>query len=226
MLIQIPNVLTKAQVAECRKVTDDAKWIDGRGTAGPQAAAVKMNLQLPENSPEARGLGDMVLEALFRSPLFVSFSLPQAILPPMFNRYGEGQFFGSHIDSSIRSLPNGARMRTDLSITVFLAERDEYDGGELVVEDSYGAHQVKLAAGDAVIYPATSLHHVKPVTRGFRVASFFWIQSMIRDERARLMLYELDQTIQKLTTQLGVDHAEVVTLTGIYHNLIRFWAET
>lgn len=225
MLIQIPDVLTKAQVAECRKVTDDAKWIDGRGTAGPLAAAVKANLQLPENSPEARRLGEMVLEGLFRSPLFVSFSLPQRILPPMFNRYGEGQFFGSHIDSSIRALPGGARMRTDLSITVFLAEPDEYDGGELVIEDSYGSHQVKLAAGSAVIYPATSLHHVKPVTRGFRVASFFWIQSMVRDERARILLYELDQTIQRLTGDLGIENAEVVRLTGIYHNLIRYWAE-
>jgi PKHD-type hydroxylase len=226
VLIQVPNVLTKAQVAECRKVTDDAKWIDGRGTAGPQAAAVKMNLQLPENSPDARRLGEMVLEALFKQPLFVSFALPQQILPPMFNRYGEGQFFGSHVDSSIRALPNGARMRTDLSITVFLAEPDEYDGGELTVEDNYGTHDMKLAAGDAVVYPATSLHHVKPVTRGFRVASFFWIQSMIRDERARIMLFDLDQTIQKLTTNLGVENAEVVRLTGIYHNLIRFWAET
>lgn len=225
MLIQIPSVLSKAQVAECRKVTDDAKWIDGRGTAGPQAAAVKMNLQLPENAPEARQLGEMVLEALFRSPQFVSFSLPQRILPPMFNRYGDGQFFGSHIDSSIRALPGGARMRTDLSITVFLAEPEEYDGGELVVEDSYGTHQVKLPAGGAVIYPATSLHRVNPVTRGFRVASFFWIQSMIRDERARIMLFDLDQTIQKLTSSLGVENPEVVRLSGLYHNLIRYWAE-
>jgi PKHD-type hydroxylase len=226
VLIQVPNVLTKAQVAECRKVTDDAKWIDGRGTAGPLAAAVKMNVQLPEGSPESRRLGEMVLEGLFRSPLFVSFALPQQILPPMFNRYGEGQFFGSHIDSSIRALPGGARMRTDLSITVFLAEPDEYDGGELVVEDNYGPHEIKLAAGDAVVYPATSLHHVKPVTRGFRVASFFWIQSMIRDERARIMLFELDQTIQGLTSERSVEDAAVVRLTGIYHNLIRFWAET
>lgn len=225
MLIQIPEVLSKAQVAACREVTDDAKWIDGRATAGPQAAAVKMNVQLPENAPEARRLGEMVIEALFRSPLFVSFALPQRILPPMFNRYGEGQYFGSHIDSSIRALPGGMRMRTDLSITVFLAEPDEYDGGELVIEDSYGAHQIKLPAGGAVVYPATSLHHVKPVTRGFRVASFFWIQSMVRDERARIMLFDLDQTIQKLTGSLGVDNAEVVRLSGLYHNLIRYWAE-
>ncbi len=226
MLIQVPKVLTKDQVAACRKVIDDARWVDGRGTAGPQAAAVKQNMQLPETLPEARQLGEMVLEALYKSPTFISFALPLRILPPMFNRYGEGQFFGSHVDSSIRSLPGGARMRTDLSITVFLAEPDEYDGGELVVEDNYGSHEVKLAAGDAVIYPATSLHHVKPVTRGFRVASFFWIQSMVRDERARIMLFDLDQTIQKLTTELGVEHAEVVKLTGLYHNLIRFWAET
>lgn len=226
MLIQVPKVLTKAQVAECRTVTDDAKWIDGRGTAGPLAAAVKMNMQLPEGSPESRRLGEMVLEGLFKQPLFVSFALPQQILPPMFNRYGAGQFFGSHVDSSIRGLPNGARMRTDLSITVFLAEPGEYDGGELCVEDSYGTHELKLAAGDAVVYPATSLHHVKPVTRGFRVASFFWIQSMIRDERARIMLFDLDQVIQKLTSELGIENAEVVRLTGIYHNLVRYWAET
>lgn len=227
MLIQVPNVLTKAQVAACRKVTDDAKWIDGRGTAGPQAAAVKQNMQLPETSPEARQLGEMVLDALFKSPLFVSFALPLRILPPMFNRYGSGQFFGSHVDSSIRAVAGtGTRMRTDLSVTLFLAEADEYDGGELCVEDNYGTHEIKLRAGDAVLYPSTSLHLVKPVTRGYRVASFFWIQSMIRDERARIMLFDLDRAIQKLTTELGVENAEVVRLTGIYHNLVRYWAET
>jgi PKHD-type hydroxylase len=227
MLIQVPKVLTKEQVAACRKVTDDAKWIDGRGTAGAHAAAVKQNMQLPETAPEARQLGDMVLQALSKSPLFISFALPLRVLPPMFNRYGSGQFFGSHVDGSIRGIPGtGMRMRTDLSVTLFLAEPDEYDGGELSVEDDYGTHEVKLAAGDAVVYPATSLHHVKPVTRGFRVASFFWVQSMVRDERARRMLFELDQTIQRLTATLGVDNAEVVRLGGIYHNLIRYWAET
>lgn len=227
MLIAVPKVLTKDQVRACRKVTDDAKWIDGRATAGPQAAAVKQNLQLPDNSPEAHQLGDMVLEALFKSPLFVSFALPHRVLPPMFNRYGTGQFFGSHVDAAIRGIPNsGVRIRTDISVTLFLAEPTEYDGGELCVLDSYGTHEIKLAAGDAVLYPATSLHHVKPVTRGFRVASFFWIQSMVRDERARTMLFDMDQTIQRLTSTLGLENAEVVKLSGIYHNLIRYWADT
>jgi PKHD-type hydroxylase len=183
-------------------------------------------MQLPETSPEARQLGEMVLESLFKNPLFVSFALPQRVLPPMFNRYGSGQFFGSHVDGSIRGIPGtGMRMRTDISITLFLAEPDEYDGGELCVVDDYGTHEVKLAAGGAVLYPATSLHHVKPVTRGFRVASFFWIQSMVRYERARRLLFYLDQTIQKLTTTLGVENAEVVRLSGIYHNMIRYWAD-
>lgn len=226
MLIAVPKVLTKEQVAACRKVTDDAKWMDGRATAGPQAAAVKQNMQLPDNSTEARQLGEMVLDGLFKSPLFVSFALPHRILPPMFNRYGDGQFFGNHVDGAIRMIPGtGVRMRTDVSVTLFLAEQDEYDGGELCVLDSYGTHDIKLAAGDAVLYPATSLHHVKPVTRGVRVASFFWVQSMVRDERARTMLFDMDQTIQKLTSTLGVENAEVVRLSGIYHNLIRYWAD-
>lgn len=227
MLIQVPHVLTKEQVAACRKVIDDAKWVDGRGTAGAHAAAVKQNMQLPENSPEARQLGEMVLQALSSSPLFISFALPLRVLPPMFNRYGSGQFFGSHVDGAIRGIPGtGMRMRTDVSCTLFLAETDEYDGGELCVLDDYGTHEIKLSAGDAVLYPATSLHHVNPVTRGFRVASFFWVQSMVRDERARRMLFDLDQTIQRLTTKLGVEDPEVVRLGGIYHNLIRYWADT
>lgn len=226
MLIAVPQVLTKEQVAACRKVTDDAKWIDGRATAGPQAAAVKQNMQLPDNSPDTRQLGEMVLDSLFKSPLFISFALPFRVLPPMFNRYGAGQFFGSHVDGAIRGIPgSGIRMRTDVSATLFLAEPGEYDGGELCIQDSYGIHEIKLAAGDAVLYPATSLHHVQPVTRGFRVASFFWIQSMVRDERARTMLFEMDQAIQKLTSTLGVENAEVVRLSGIYHNLIRYWAD-
>ncbi|MFA5957790.1 Fe2+-dependent dioxygenase [Hyphomicrobium sp.] len=226
MLIVVPKVLTKEQVAASRMVTDDAKWIDGRATAGAQAAAVKQNMQLPDSAPEARQLSEMVLEALFKSPLFVSFALPLRVLPPMFNRYGSGQFFGSHVDGAIRGIPGtGARMRTDVSVTLFLSEPDEYDGGELCVVDSYGTHEIKLQAGDAVLYPATSLHHVKPLTRGFRVASFFWVQSMVRDERARTMLFDMDQTIQKLTTSLGVKNPEVVGLSGIYHNLIRYWAD-
>ena len=227
MLIQIPRALTKEQVANCRKVTDDGRWIDGRATAGPQAAAVKQNVQLPEDAPEARQLGELVLQALFANPLFVSFALPLRVLPPMFNRYGSGQFFGSHVDSSIRGIPGtGVRIRTDVSVTVFLTEPEEYDGGELCIVDNYGTHEVKLAAGDAVLSPATSLHHVRPVTRGLRTASFFWIQSMVRDERARTMLFDLDQSIQLLTSTLGVEHPEVVRLSGIYHNLVRYWADT
>lgn len=226
MLIVVPEVLSKEQVAASRKIIDDAKWVDGRSTAGTQAAAVKQNMQLPDTSPEARQLGEMVLAALFKNARFVSFALPLRVLPPMFNRYSSGQFYGSHVDSAIRAIPgSGARMRTDVSITLFLAEPDEYDGGELCVVDDYGTHNIKLAAGDAVLYPATSLHHVNPVTRGTRVASFFWVQSMVRDERARTMLFDLDQTIQKLSSTLAVENAEVVRLTGIYHNLIRYWAD-
>lgn len=226
MLIVVPKVLSKEQVGTARKIIDDAKWVDGRVTAGAQAAAVKENMQLPEGAPEAQQLGEMVLQALFKSPLFVSFCLPLRVLPPMFNRYSSGQFFGSHVDSAIRAIPgSGARMRTDISITLFLSEPNEYDGGELSVVDNYGSHDVKLAAGDAVLYPATSLHHVTPVTRGARVASFFWVQSMVRDERARAMLFDMDRTIQKLTSDLGVENAEVVALIGIYHNLVRYWAD-
>lgn len=223
MLIQIPNILTKQQVAECRKAFDEAEWVDGRGTAGPQAASVKNNMQLPDG-PRTRELGNMILEALGRNPLFISAAVPLRVLPPMFNKYGEGQSFGSHIDGSIRAVPGG-RIRTDLSMTVFLAEPDEYDGGELLIEDHYGAQSVKLSAGDAVLYPSTSVHRVTPVTRGYRVASFFWLQSMIRDDGARRMLYDLDQSIQQLTVDRGHEDQTVVKLTGIYHNLLRRWAE-
>jgi PKHD-type hydroxylase len=226
VLICIPGVLTKEQVAHCRKVMDKADWVDGRVTAGAQSGSVKHNNQLPEGSPASNQLGDLVVEALSRSPLFISAALPLRIFPPLFNRYGVGQRFGTHVDGAIRAVPGTpVRIRTDLSVTLFLAEPDEYDGGELAVEDKYGAHEVKLPAGDMVLYPSTSLHHVTPVTRGFRVASFFWLQSMIRDDGNRTLLFELDQSIQELTAEKGVDDPVCVRLTGIYHNLVRTWAE-
>jgi len=226
VLITIPKVLSKPQVAQCREVMDKTEWVDGRATAGQQAATVKRNGQLPDGA-HARRLGDMVLEALGRSALFVSAAVPLRVLPPMFNRYGEGQYFGSHIDGSIRTIAGtGIRLRTDMSCTLFLAEPDEYDGGDLVIEDVYGSQAVKLPAGDMVLYPSTSVHHVTPVTRGFRVASFFWLQSMVRDDGARRMLFDLDQSIQKLTMDHGHEDPTVVKLTGLYHNLLRRWAET
>lgn len=224
MLIQIPKVLTKEEVSKCRQAFDEAEWVDGRGTAGPQAAAVKRNMQLPD-APHTRELGNMILDALARNPLFMSAALPLRVLPPMFNKYGEGQYFGSHIDGAIRNIPGG-RIRTDLSMTVFLAEPEDYDGGELLIEDHYGAQSVKLPAGDMVLYPSTSVHKVTPVTRGYRVASFFWLQSMIRGDLERRMLFDLDQSIQQLTVDRGPDDATVVKLTGLYHNLLRTWAET
>lgn len=227
MLICIPDVLAPAEVARCRSALADAAWQDGRATAGPQSAAVKHNWQLPVDSAEARQLGDLVLEALSRSPLFLSAALPLRILPPMFNRYGVGQTFGVHVDNAIRNAPGSpVRIRTDLSCTLFLAEPEEYEGGELAIETAYGSHEVKLPAGHAVLYPATSLHCVRPVTRGERVASFFWVQSMIREEGPRTMLFDLDQTIQELQVERGVEDPAGVRLAGIYHNLVRHWAET
>jgi PKHD-type hydroxylase len=226
VLLCIPEVLTKEQVAHCRQTIDRAEWVDGRVTAGAQSASVKNNLQLPEGSPAAIELGDMVLEALSRSPLFISAAIPLKIFPPLFNRYGVGQSFGTHVDGAIRAVPGTpVRIRTDLSVTLFLSEPDEYDGGELTVEDRYGTQEVKLPAGDLVLYPATSLHHVKPVARGTRTASFFWLQSMVRDDNARTLLFDLDQTIQQLSGERGIEDAACVRLTGIYHNLIRYWAD-
>jgi PKHD-type hydroxylase len=227
VLTCIPEVLTKAQVAHCREVMRQAEWEDGRVTAGTVAAAVKNNFQLPQTSKLAAELGDIVMDALSASPLFVSAALPLRILPPMFNRYGVGQTFGVHVDNAIRNVPGTpVRIRTDLSATLFLAEPDEYDGGDLVIETSYGGHEIKLPAGDLVLYPATSLHYVTPITRGERVGSFFWIQSMIRDDGQRAILYDLDQTIQDLQADRGTEDASSVRLSGIYHNLIRQWAET
>ncbi len=227
MLLHVPEVLTPDQVRRCREVMDGANWVDGRATAGHQAGQVKKNLQLPESSPEAQELGEMVLSALNRSPLFTSAVLPKTIYPPMFNRYdAEGQMtFGSHVDSSIRVHPEtGEHLRTDVSTTLFLSSPDEYDGGELVVEDTYGAHSVKLPAGDLVIYPATSVHHVTPVTRGSRVASFFWTQSLVPEVSRRALLFDLDMSIIRLNGD-HPGHPSVVSLTAVYHNLLRQWAE-
>jgi PKHD-type hydroxylase len=226
MLVCVPDILSKTEVAGLRAAMDAAAWQDGRSTAGAQSAMVKKNEQLPPDSEIARRLGDGVIKALVASPLFVSAAIPKQIFPPLFNRYGVGQHFGVHVDNAVRGDHlTGARIRTDLSVTLFLSEPDEYDGGELVVEDYYGAHRVKLPAGHLVLYPASSLHTVTPVTRGVRVASFFWLQSMIRDDHARSLVFDLDTAIQGLVGRLGRDDPELVRLTGIYHNLIRYWAE-
>jgi PKHD-type hydroxylase len=225
MLLHVPNVLTKDQVAECRRELDAADWVDGRVTAGHQSARAKDNVQLPEDSALARQLGQRVLSALERNPLFISAALPLKIFPPLFNRYAGGQSFGVHVDNAVRQVRNTPhRVRTDIAATLFLAGPDEYDGGELVIDDTYGPHTVKLPAGDLILYPATSLHRVQPVTRGARIASFFWIQSMVRDDAQRTLLFDLDTAIQRLGRDVP-DHASVVQLTGIYHNLLRSWSE-
>ena len=225
MMLHIPKVLTAEQVARCRAVMEKAAWVDGRVTAGHQSAQVKNNLQLPEGSPEARELGNMVIEALARSNLFMSAVLPKQVFPPLFNRYDAGMTFGSHVDNSIRGIPGtGMRIRTDISSTLFISGPEDYDGGELVVEDTYGTHSVKLPAGDMIVYPATSLHNVTPITRGSRIASFFWTQSMIRDESKRSLLFDMDMAIIKLGRD-HPEHASVVELTAVYHNLLRQWAE-
>jgi PKHD-type hydroxylase len=226
MLICVPDLLSKAEVADFRAAIDAADWEDGRSTAGAQSAKVKTNEQLPPNSDIARQLGEAVIRALVANPLFVSAAIPKQIFPPLFNRYGVGQHFGVHVDNAVRGDHlSGARIRTDLSVTLFLSEPEEYDGGELIVEDYYGSHRVKLPAGHLVLYPATSLHAVTEVTRGMRVASFFWLQSMVRDGHARSLIFDLDTAIQGLVQRVGRDDPELVKLTGIYHNLIRCWAE-
>ena len=226
MLICVPDVLSKAEVADFRAAMDAADWEDGRSTAGAQSAMVKKNEQLPPNGELARQLGEAVIKVLVANPLFVSAAIPKQIFPPLFNRYGVGQHFGVHVDNAVRGDHlTGARIRTDLSVTLFLSEPDEYDGGELIVEDHYGSHRVKLPAGHLVLYPATSLHAVTAVTRGARVASFFWLQSMVRDGHARSLIFDLDTAIQGLVQRVGRDDPELVKLTGIYHNLIRCWAE-
>ena len=226
MLVCVPEVLNKADVMEFRALMDAAAWEDGRSTAGAQSAMVKKNEQLPPNSDISRKLGERIIRALAASPLFVSAAIPRHIFPPLFNRYGVGQHFGVHVDNAVRGDHlTGMRIRTDLSVTLFLSEPDEYDGGELVVEDYYGSHEVKLPAGHLVLYPATSLHTVTPITRGVRVASFFWLQSMIRDAHARSLIFDLDSAIQGLVGRLDRNDSDIVKLSGIYHNLIRYWAE-
>jgi PKHD-type hydroxylase len=224
MLLPIPDVLTREQVAQARHLLEGVEWVDGRVTAGRQSARAKDNLQVKEDHPVARELGDVVLEALERSPLFMTAALPLRVFPPLFNRYEGGQSFGTHVDNAIRQIPGTPhRVRTDLSATLFLSSPDEYDGGELVVEDTYGVHSVKLSAGHLVLYPGTSLHHVRPVTRGARIASFFWIQSMVPDDGERTLLFDLDMAIQRLSRD-DPDHPSAVQLTGVYHNLLRRWA--
>jgi PKHD-type hydroxylase len=226
MLICVPDVLSKAEVADFRAAMDAAEWEDGRSTAGAQSAMVKKNEQLPPNSAIARQLGEAVIKALVASPLFVAAAIPKQIFPPLFNRYGVGQHFGIHVDNAVRGDHfTGTRIRTDLSVTLFLSDPEEYDGGELIIEDYYGSHRVKLPAGHLVLYPASSLHTVTAVTRGVRVASFFWLQSMVRDGHARSLIFDLHTAIQGLVQRVGRDDPELVKLTGIYHNLIRCWAE-
>lgn len=227
MMLHVPEVLTKDQVREMRALIDAAEWVDGNATSGPQAALAKKNMQLPDSSPAARKAGEAVLEALGRNALFFAAALPLKVFPPLFNRYAGGQSFGAHIDNAVRIQRGGAeRVRTDLSATLFLSEPDEYEGGELVVEDTYGAHEVKLPAGDLILYPASSLHHVTPVTSGARVSSFFWLQSMIREDAKRTLLFNMDLSIQQLAQRVGQGDASIVALTGAYHNLLRMWAET
>ena len=225
MLIQIPSVLSAEQVAHARRLLDTAEWVDGKVTAGHQSARAKDNRQIPEGHQVARELGAMILQALQRHPLFMSAALPLQIFPPLFNSYTGGQSVGNHVDNAIRQVPGTPhRIRTDLSCTLFFSGPDEYDGGELVVEDTYGSHSVKLPAGHLVLYPSTSLHHVRPVTRGARVCSFFWLQSLIRSDADRALLFDLDTAIQHLP-QSPDAQASAVQLTGVYHNLLRRWAE-
>ncbi|WEK46576.1 MAG: Fe2+-dependent dioxygenase [Candidatus Andeanibacterium colombiense] len=225
MLLHLPEILTPDEVAEFRRRLDGADWTDGRETVGAQGARVKRNEQLPDTSPLKAELGRAVLAALKRSPLFFAAALPRKILPPRFNRYAGGGEYGFHIDGSVMNLDEAEWLRSDVSCTLFLNDPDEYDGGRLVIRDTYGDNAVALPAGDAVIYPSSSLHRVEPVTRGERLASFFWIQSLVRSDNQRQMLFQMDTSIQTLTTE-GADDEAVLQLTGVYHNLLRLWSET
>lgn len=229
MLLTIPDLLTREEVKQAREILESAEWLDGKVTAGHQSAQSKDNMQIPEGSPPSRQLGEIILAALGKNPLFLSAALPARVFPPLFNRYSGGQSFGTHVDNSIRQVTGTPhRIRTDISATLFFSAPEEYDGGELCVEDTYGIHSVKLPAGHMVLYPATSLHHVKPVTRGARISSFFWIQSMVREDSRRSLLFDLDLSIQRLNRDLAnnqVASQTTVQLTGVYHNLLRQWAE-
>lgn len=224
MLLHIPEVLSKAQVVALRSTLDAGSWLDGATTAGPLAAEAKNNLQFSTESPDYSALSQSIISALERHPLFVSAALPRRILPPMFNRYAGGNHYGNHVDNAIQADGrNGERLRTDISVTVFLSEPESYDGGDLIIEDTYGSHEVKLPAGDAIIYPSSSLHRVEPVTAGQRIASFLWVESLVRDAWRRSMLFNLDMTLIKLRGQVG-NTDEIVALTGHYHNLLRQWS--
>lgn len=229
MLFTIPDVLTPEQVAQARQILDEAEWVDGRVTAGHQSAKAKDNMQIPEGHPAAKQVGEMILKALAKNMGFLAAALPLHVFPPLFNRYSGGQSFASHVDNSIRQVPGTPhRVRTDVSATLFFAPPEEYDGGELIIQDTYGVQSVKLPAGHMVLYPSTSLHFVKPVTRGARLCSFFWIQSMIRDDTKRSLLFDLDQGIIRLNRDVPESPASAqisVQLTGVYHNLLRQWAE-
>ncbi len=226
MIHHIPNVLNAAQVKEFRQQMDQADWTDGKKTAGTLSAAVKKNQQLPEDSALTHALSEQVINAVWNNPLFVSAALPHLMIPPLFNRYESSESFGFHVDNAIRLIRgSNQHIRTDISCTLFLSEPEEYDGGELEIEDTYGFHNIKLPAGDLILYPSTSLHQVTPVTRGCRVASFFWVQSMVRDDSQRHMLFNLDESIQRLRAQHGDQYPEAIKLTSLYHNLIRMWAE-
>lgn len=224
MALCIPAVLDQARLAQCRQALETAEWIDGRDTAGYLSAAVKNNAQLAENNPVARERGAMILDALDANPLFLSAALPLKVMPPLFNRYAGGQAYGGHIDGAVRPVA-GTRVRTDLSATLFLSAPQDYDGGELVIEDRLGDRRIKLAAGDMVLYPGTSLHHVEPVTRGIRLAAFFWIQSMVREDAKREILFEMDSAVQALGRE-APGHRSLVSLAGCYHNLLRLWTDT
>lgn len=226
MLIQIPNILTADEVSRVRSMIEAASWVDGKVTAGQQAAEAKLNLQIPEGSASAREAGDVILRALGRNAVFNSAAVPLRVLPPLFNRYDVGMRFDAHVDGAIRAMPGiGLRMRADVSSTLFLTPPEDYDGGELVIEDAYGSHEVKLPAGHVVVYPATSLHKVNPITRGSRWSSFFWTQSMVKDDGRRTILYDLDQGIMEIRRVLQGDTHTTVALANVYHNLLRHWAE-
>jgi PKHD-type hydroxylase len=224
MLVHIEQVLTPDQLALCRERLAAQDWVDGRVTAGEQSARAKHNLQAPEDAPAARELGEMILSALGRNPAFVSAALPLRVFPPLFNRYDEGMAFDTHVDNAIR-FAGPVRFRTDVSATLFLTDPADYDGGELIVEDAYGEHAVKLAAGDLILYPASSLHRVTPITRGSRWAAFFWAQSMVRADAQRSLLYDLDNAIQAMSLKVGQGDPASVSLAGIYNNLLRMWAD-
>jgi PKHD-type hydroxylase len=226
MLIRIPALLSPEEVAHCRKVLTETPWVDGRVTAGVQSAIAKNNLQVPEDAPDAKPLQDIILRALGNDETFNAAALPLRVFPPLFNRYDEGMGFTAHVDNAIRYISSARqRVRTDVSATLFLTDPADYDGGELVIEDSYGEQRVKFDAGDLVLYPASSLHRVEPVTRGSRWAAFFWAQSMVRNDSGRELLYRFDRSITLTRAELGDSHPAVLGLTSTYHNLLRQWAE-